>query len=339
VPRKYHVEPRLIVPKIPLFLIIFILLLSTIVFSGCDNLDLVDQIKDAITGAASDQNTSENNSKDGKKPVQVSKEPVFYKKKNFYKDKSFITLSDETTPEGPRLTAHLPEKTKKETVVITGSTEPGCSVFVNGKKVITSGNGNFSVHIQLTPGKNNIEVAAENKQNQSTVLHLETTFDAPVPRLTVNLPSQSDKEVINLTGITGVGCRVEVNNNTVHVSYDGSFTASARLVPGTNSISITSTNKFGKSTTVQKMVNFQPPNPRLVVALPETSKKEKVTVSGFTEPGCVVYINSARAQVNPDGSFSHTITLNEGANLINVISVNKFGKSSAAQKTVTYANW
>lgn len=142
-----------IILKVPLPLVVFVLF-SALVLSGCSDFDLLNEVKNAFTDIFSGKNTSENNAEPAENPEQTAAEHALYKKKDFYKDKPFITLADQVDDqEGPYLTAHLPEETAKETIVITGFTEPDCNLYINGKKIITGSNGNFNARIQLTPGK------------------------------------------------------------------------------------------------------------------------------------------------------------------------------------------
>jgi hypothetical protein len=66
-----------------------------------------------------------------------------------------------------------------------------------------------------------------------------------------------------------------------------------------------------------------------------------LTVSGKTQSNAVITIitNSSEEVITPsaDGSFSTTVNLNDGQNILEVISIAPNGESVSSKKTVTYS--
>jgi hypothetical protein len=69
-----------------------------------------------------------------------------------------------------------------------------------------------------------------------------------------------------------------------------------------------------------------------------TTDHSTVVVSGTTEPGVQVAVKGVLASVGADGSFSLSIALREGTNLITVVATDSAGNRATASMTVTYEN-
>ncbi len=73
------------------------------------------------------------------------------------------------------------------------------------------------------------------------------------------------------------------------------------------------------------------PQDELVLTAPS------IEVKGMTTPDAVVSVNDAVAEVNADGSFSMTVVLEEGPNIIEVLSSDFQGNEESKIITVIYA--
>ncbi len=62
----------------------------------------------------------------------------------------------------------------------------------------------------------------------------------------------------------------------------------------------------------------------------------QVQVSGTASPGAVVTVNDAIILVGADGTFSSTVTLDVGPNLVEVIASSDSGDTKTVDLTVTY---
>lgn len=99
------------------------------------------------------------------------------------------------------------------------------------------------------------------------------------------------------------------------------------------------TTALGKKETISFTVNTDVVSPELTISTPKTSSistKKKVTISGSTEAGSIVKINSTVVPVNEEGLFSYEITLNSGVNQITITSTDEAGNIATSVLTVTY---
>jgi cytoskeletal protein RodZ len=79
------------------------------------------------------------------------------------------------------------------------------------------------------------------------------------PTLTVTAPLEGSKTSQNVivTGKADSNATVTVNGQPVTVSNSGDFQKDVTLFPGNSTISITATNRFGKTSTIQRLINVQ----------------------------------------------------------------------------------
>lgn len=82
------------------------------------------------------------------------------------------------------------------------------------------------------------------------------------PQLTIDAPAHqavTTERRVDVLGITDPDATVTVNGVSVLVRGDGKFFDQVTLEPGVNKITIVSTSRFGKSTTVVREVGLQLP--------------------------------------------------------------------------------
>ncbi|UFS68562.1 hypothetical protein LPW11_11600 [Geomonas sp. RF6] len=67
---------------------------------------------------------------------------------------------------------------------------------------------------------------------------------------------------------------------------------------------------------------------------PKQMETESCTVTGSTDPGIRIYVNGTEAETSGDGSFSATVALKRGVNLMRVEAVDEAGNASYASRVV-----
>lgn len=161
--------------------------------------------------------------------------------------------------------------------------------------------------------------------------------------------------VFKVTG-TDAGVNVEetvlkvdgqVASGVTHTSKENVFTftytPSTALADGSHTIEITAKDNDGNAAetatasftvdTVPPTLNITQPTQNLV------TKNASLIVAGttndVTSSPVTVTVNGSTVAVNPDGTFSTTVTLTEGTNTITVIATDKAGKQSTVTRTVT----
>lgn len=78
-------------------------------------------------------------------------------------------------------------------------------------------------------------------------------------------------------------------------------------------------------------------NPPLEITSPKDSEivnAQEIKVIGKTDPDSTVYVNKEAVSVNGAGEFNKTITVFPGSFTLNVEAINKFGKTSQAQRKI-----
>lgn len=77
--------------------------------------------------------------------------------------------------------------------------------------------------------------------------------------------------------------------------------------------------------------------PRMVILHPEKNfsfNGNSITVEGITDRDARIFINDQAVLVNDDGKFQESLTLQSGANVINIRAINRFNKEKMETLTV-----
>lgn len=151
-----------------------------------------------------------------------------------------------------------------------------------------------------------------------------------------SLPDLVAAETIDIKGKTRPGNRVFINGREVPQNAGGEFNFPVNLQVGKNEIKVVTLGKEKIEDTRVITLERRPLPPRLTVISPEKSDSENLVISGQTEKGCIVYVNSTLARPDREGNFTSTVQLKEGANNIKVTSTNRDGGTAGVLKTVTF---
>ena len=186
-------------------------------------------------------------------------------------------------------------------------------------------------------------------------------LDTAPPTLIVTQPLNNQDFSTNEITAVGTVCdnvdlpqavSVTVNDDSVSVGTDGSFTHPSILTEGSNAITIVATDSSANSDTVTRTVTYTPPpapditSPTLIVTQPLNNQDfatNEITVVGTVsdnvdQPHAIsVTVNGVSVDVDPDGSFTHPlILLNEGSNTIAIVATDTSDYSVTLIRTVTY---
>ncbi|WP_031513519.1 hypothetical protein [Desulfofalx alkaliphila] len=157
------------------------------------------------------------------------------------------------------------------------------------------------------------------------------------PGLTVNLPEQmtTNHSELEISGTADSQCTVYVNGRSIRLRNDGTFSTDVELKVGNNTIQVIAVDNKGNSTRVERQVNFAAERPSLQVFAPSESTSTTVTLSGYTDPGSVVYIDNNKIKADANGGFSGTVQLkNKGNNTVRVVAVNNYGLSTTVNTVI-----
>ena len=171
------------------------------------------------------------------------------------------------------------------------------------------------------------------------------TSPAPADLLDVRGPLdgatvETDSVVVH--GFARAGVAVEVNGATTEQDEEGRFQREVSLSPGVNSIRVAASAPDGKriSETLTVISLALPPQPFfLLVTQPEDQSvvaQPSIPVAGRTTPGTIVSVNGVSLPVDVAGVFSTTLTLEPGANIIDVVATSAEDDALHATIAVIY---
>ncbi len=150
------------------------------------------------------------------------------------------------------------------------------------------------------------------------------------------LPDLVAADTIEIKGKTRPGGKIFINGREAALSPAGDFAFPFSLQVGKNEIKVVTLGKEKIEDTRIFNIERRPPPPRLTVISPERSDSESLVISGQTEKGCVVYVNSTVARPDREGGFTSTVQLKEGENSIKVTSTNRDGGTAVVEKKVAF---
>lgn len=246
-----------------------------------------------------------------------------------------------------KLEAQIPDYVSTRMVYITGITEPGAWVSINGQAVNVDENGRFKSDYMLKSEGTFTFVIEAYKDKRYAKIQKNIVYAVGAPELYVNdIPENTNISSVVITGsVWDAGDkhpRVYVNGSAAEIKDDGNWTASASLNEGVNTITIKAVNSSGKTTVVTKNITFTAGAPGLdITYCPETTDVSPVSVSGFVYDSYdlipKVYINDKEMSVGAQGVWSGQVNLKEGKNILNITAVNSMGKKTVIVREITFA--
>lgn len=253
---------------------------------------------------------------------------------------SSITVWLDTRP--PALDVFWPPeglRTGIPVVAVNGTMEPGAQVFVNGRSVALTGEpGTFSTAVSLAREKNSIVVDAVDLAGNHNVTARTVVLDTRPPALELTAPPEgyvTNLSSVVLSGFSEGGALLSVDGDTTLVPGEpgvrSGFSIPLSLAEGQNTIFISSADAAGNLNYSVRHVFLDTAAPGLVVNSPASGHRtsdSSVFITGETEPGAVVTINSREVPVGQTGSFSLESRLASGFNRFTVRATDSAGNSN-----------
>ncbi|MHB8108063.1 MAG: stalk domain-containing protein [Candidatus Cryosericum sp.] len=188
-------------------------------------------------------------------PIQVPDGNIvitYYARDNTGNQEDANTLSLKVKSTAPQIAVTAPvdgSLVGSASVTVSGRTDAGSSVTVNGVAATVQTTGDFSANIILAEGTNAIQIIATDVAGNIGQTRVNVTLDTKPPTLTITAPkiySTVMTQQIAVTGKTEAGAIVTVAGARVNVAADGSFSI-LYMFPkeGLNVIDITSTDAAG----------------------------------------------------------------------------------------------
>jgi hypothetical protein len=181
---------------------------------------------------------------------------------NTLKQKETITFTVKTDNTPPELTISAPNDlilTNKNKMMVSGSTEIGSVVKINGTIITVDEKGLFSQEITLSFGLNKIQISSTDAADNTTIKELQITYDNVAPELKITTPTDnfvSKTDKITISGTSEKDATVKVNGTVVTLDANNAFNEVVSLVKGANTITITSTDVVGNTTASELHVTY-----------------------------------------------------------------------------------
>ncbi|MCD6422218.1 VCBS repeat-containing protein, partial [bacterium] len=160
--------------------------------------------------------------------------------------------------EAPLLFVNVPTVVNSETISVTGGTEKGAQLMINGEEVMVDSQGGFTATVTLEEGENLLEVEARDAAGNTRLVTQTVTLDTVPPALVVKGPADglaSFQEILSVKGETEPGATVIVSG-TLFVAEDGNFQAWVLLRPGVNPIVVAALDAAGNSRVITREVTY-----------------------------------------------------------------------------------
>lgn len=262
---------------------------------------------------------------------------------------------DEKVSEDIRLSiTSCPTTSTKATVTIAGKViyegEDSYNVTINGDNVdVNEYSGTWSQEVTLKEGTNTFIIEAATDSGATDKITKTIKFQVDAPSLVISqCPETSALSEVTVTGrVTDKNDKnpkVYVNGDLMVVDYYGNWSTTITLKEGANPIEFKATNSIGKSTVINKTINFSTDGPTIVItACPDSSTKKTVTISGrvtdSNDKNPKLYINDEQVNVNSYyGTWDKELALKEGTNTFVIKATNSLGKTTTITKTVIFSS-
>jgi len=230
--------------------------------------------------------------------------------------------------------------TNQDSIVVTGITDPGTTVKVNGQVVDNIG-GAFSKEVPLTASQNKITIDAVDSVGNAVTKEIHVNKKTIPPDL--NIQSPKDGQVLNAQAMGKVEVRGKTDPNAkVYVNGEKagmagiSFQSNVYLAEGNNTIQVAAYDEAGNINTVTLHVTYDSQvNAEILTPVNElNTSADFVMATGFVEPGATVRINNVNVPVTPAGGFSQSVKLDKGRDSLSFVMTDKAGNSLAVTRYV-----
>lgn len=253
---------------------------------------------------------------------------------------SFMLYLDTAAPDLNLFTPREELWTNLSRVLVSGATEAGTSVTVNGQNVNVL-NTLFSIYVQLLEGPNKVTVIARDAAgNRQTVVRM-VYLDTRLPDLVLSSPADGsalDTRVVPVFGSVDWGTEVFVNGEPVAVRDFVFNTAIQARQDGPMTVEVVARDQAGNTAVMTRSIRVDTASPVVTITFPEDGVRVKqriITVTGQTEPYATVIINTeTMISVGRDGLFSMPVALEDGENRVTVTATDAAGNSGTDAKVV-----
>jgi hypothetical protein len=243
-------------------------------------------------------------------------------------------VSDTTKPSLLVLTPANLSVSPSSIVRVSGITDFGSFLTVNGFSVVVLPNGTWSVDLALSDGPQPVAVVAADTVGNMNVVVRVVLVDSDVPQVTLTsplLPLTNRSEVV-VSGYVSDSMVVAVLVNLVPVSFNatsGYFSTTLTLSDGLNPIVVVAVDAAQHRGIAQTGILVDTTAPLVHLIGPpdglETNQSTAVFSGTVDDVNATVLVNDQQVRPNPDGTWRTTVALMQGANTVVVSAVDAAG--------------
>lgn len=243
---------------------------------------------------------------------------------------------------GPDLRVVSPAEgllTNQKTLTVSGTTEAGATVTVQGSQVSVGSDGSFSTTRTLSEGGNLVEVKATDVAGNSRTIQRTVTLDTVNPTLALSEPQENlltNNKEVRVSGTVEVGARLFVQQSEETPNADGTFSVLLTLPEGLHTVEVKAEDAATNQTLLTRKVTVDTTPPEVAILAPggvwQTSST--VLLEGSTEADLTVTVGAEATTSDADGTFSLSLSLQEGENPLTVRVTDKAGNVGEKQIVV-----
>ena len=261
------------------------------------------------------------------------------------KSEGTITVTVDNTPP-PLVIANFPasQTVKTDKIEIEGSTAPDAILHVNNEPatIAVTSNGVFRITRQLTEGANTLIITAADAAGNTTSTQSEIVVRTEPPLITLTSPQADtwiNATVATVTGNVPPDARVQVNGREAQVGPDGFFTIDVLVQDGDNILRVVAIDPVGNTATEERIIHVRSHGPAITISnVPDglSVAESTLRVVGKVDPGSSIALNGNAAPTDSQGNFTTTLALQEGQNIITLVSTDQAGNTTTLTRQVTY---
>lgn len=225
---------------------------------------------------------------------------------------------------------------------LSGKVDAGVTLTLNGNAVTVDASGNFTVSAALTEGANTLTFTATGSGGVTTTLALSATKDSTPPALSITSPAANtltNQKSVTISGTAEKNALIKVDSNSVYAGEDGSYSITANLVEGANSVKVAASDAAGNSVEAAVPVTLDSILPSLSITSPSDGSvvnTPNITIKGTKESSASVTINGVSVSAVSSENYEKSLTLSEGENTITVEATDAAGNKTMLMRKVTY---
>jgi hypothetical protein len=266
--------------------------------------------------------------------------------------RKFEVRTDEVPPFLQLRTPQPDAILREAAVTISGETEPGAAVEVDGATADTDQEGRFFFTIEARDGRNEVEIVARDVAGNETARRLAFTYlrdekraiayDTTIPRDGDGRFLSASRE-LSLSGTAAADARVAFAaasgaiRSETQSDAQGRFAANVPLAGAAErlTVSVTTRSGYAYEEVIEAAVLDRPPAIGLGEPLPQVTAEAMLALTIETEDSAAVTVNGAGGEPG-DGAIRFVVELDQGPNLIEIVATNPVGLVTIEKRTVIF---